>query len=120
MLFRSLGHRATVMDVKRLDIPTASAIYRKKYWNAINADNLASGVDTLAFDIAVNSGVGRALQWLQECAHLSPSARVDYLDNRRRNFYRALKTFWRFGNGWMERERAMYSHARTLLETQHV
>jgi lysozyme family protein len=115
-LSHELGHRASVMDVKNLDIPTASAIYRKKYWNAIGGDNLPSGVDALAFDVAVNSGVGTALKWLGECKGMSPAATVDYLDKRRRNFYRALKTFWRFGRGWMAREQAMYSHARTLLE----
>ena len=117
-LSHELGHRATVMDVKRLDIPTASAIYRKKYWNVINADNLPAGVDCLAFDIAVNSGPGMALKWLAECAHSSPAERVDYLDKRRRGFYRALKTFVRYGRGWMAREQAMYSHARTLLDAK--
>jgi lysozyme family protein len=114
-LSHELGHRATVMDVKNLDIPTASAIYRKKYWNLIDGDNLPGGVDMLAFDIAVNSGPGRALDWLQECKGKTPRQTVDYLDARRRSFYRAINTFWRFGKGWMARENAVYSHAKALL-----
>ena len=118
-LSHELGRQATVNDVRNMSKDTASEIYRKKYWLTIGGDFLPSGVDILAFDIAVNSGPGRALQWLKECHGQTPSQQVAYLDKRRRNFYRALKTFAYFGRGWMARENDLHGHALALLEPTH-
>ena len=41
-------------------------IYREKYWNALDCDNLAWPIAMAAFDTAVNCGVGRAKRWLKE------------------------------------------------------
>jgi lysozyme family protein len=115
-LSHELGRKATVADVRNLSKDTAGNIYRAKYWNTIDGDKLPSGVDILAFDIAVNSGPGRAIQWLRECRGMTPDKQVAYLDNRRRNFYHALKTFAYFGRGWMARENDLHGHALALLD----
>ena len=67
-LSHELGRAATIAEVKTMSRATAATIYRKKYWNLINGDKLPRGVDLLAFDIAVNSGIGRVLPWLQKPA----------------------------------------------------
>lgn len=118
-LSHELGRRASVQEVRNLSKDLAADIYRKKYWNVINGDELPGGVDVLAFDIAVNSGPGRALAWLKECKGMTPAKQVAYLDKRRRNFYRALRTFATFGRGWMARENDLNGHALALVDSGH-
>lgn len=114
-LSHELGRRASILEVKNLTVEQAGAIYRKKYWNAIGANDLPAGVDILAFDIAVNSGVGRALQWLEKTRGLQPRQRVAALDRTRVGFYRALRTFPVFGKGWLRRESACLAVALACL-----
>lgn len=115
-LSHELGRRATVTDVRNMSVETAASIYRKKYWGVVGADALPSGVDALAFDIAVNSGPGLALRWLEQSAKLPPKPRIEFLDAKRRSFYRGLRTFWRFGRGWLARENDLRSHALALAD----
>ena len=46
------------VDVKSLTKDQAIAIYRAKYWDAIGADGLPDSIREMAFDSAVNQGVG--------------------------------------------------------------
>ena len=96
------------------------AIYKSRYWDAVRADELKPGVDLLAFDMAVNKGVGRAAKLMQrgagvtEDGALGPKsmAAINALDaadfiakvsEARRDFYKSLKTFPTFGKGWLRR-----------------
>lgn len=97
------GKAVTKQDVKRLTRTEAMAIYRARYWNVIDGDNLRLGVDALAFDIAVNHGVGRWRQWEAIAQELPAYMAVKAICDRRRKFYRSLKTFPTFGTGWMRR-----------------
>lgn len=90
-------------DVRQLTKTEASAIYRARYWDEIGGNNLPAGVDAVAFDIAVNHGVGRWRQWAPIARGLSPEDAIRALCERRRRFYRSLKTFPTFGKGWMRR-----------------
>lgn len=56
------------LDIKNLSLEQAKAIYRKDYWTRAQCSSWPSGVDHLVFDIAVNSGVSRAVQLLQAAA----------------------------------------------------
>lgn len=118
-LSHELGRQATVAEVRNLSRSTAATIYRKKYWNVVGGDSLPSGVDILAFDIAVNSGPGRALNWLAQVKGKTPAEQIRILDEKRRSFYKGLKTFWRFGRGWMAREKDLHGHALALVEGKH-
>lgn len=95
-------------------------IYQHNYWLPMRCDGMPVGLDLLAFDFAVNSGVGQAVKSLQRVlglaidghlgavtmnaiAQAAPTQLVrSYMDERRR-FLRNLKTFWHFGKGWMDR-----------------
>jgi lysozyme family protein len=90
-------------DVRNLTKREAGLIYRARYWDAIGGDSLPAGVDAVAFDIAVNHGVGRWRQWAPIIKGLAPDDAIRALCERRRRFYRSLKTFPTFGKGWMRR-----------------
>lgn len=108
------------IDVRNLRPRDVRPVYRKSYWLAAGCDQLQPGVDLMVFDLAVNSGVGRAAKFLQESVgvdadgkigpitlgaarRLPASELVLRLRNRRERFYRGLSTFDTFGKGWMRR-----------------
>lgn len=108
------------IDVRNLKPRDVRPVYRKAYWQAAGCDVLPPGVDYIVFDAAVNSGVGRAVRFLQECVgvtadgkagpitlaaarRLPPAELVLRYRNRRERFYRSLNTFPTFGRGWLRR-----------------
>ena len=118
------------------DIPDShvSDIYKRQYWDRVNADNLASGLDISIFDWAVNSGCGRAVKALQKCvgakqdgglgpltlkavSDKDPEDLIEMISVEREAFYRKLKTFDHFGKGWLRRNKETRSHALVNLET---
>ena len=115
-----LGRTATKAEVKALTVSDVSPIYRKRYWDAVHGDDLPPGVDLMVFDLAVNSGPGRAAKFLQEVVGATPDGAIgaatlakvsglhpltiiDGMAERRERFYRGLGTFDTFGRGWMRR-----------------
>ena len=52
--------------MKDMPVGIAKAIYRKSYWDAVQADNLPPAIRYAVFDAAVNSGVGTSVRWLQQ------------------------------------------------------
>lgn len=51
--------------MRELSRDVAKQIYRKLYWDAVQADQLPDVVRFEVFDAAVNSGVAQAAKWLQ-------------------------------------------------------
>jgi len=107
-------------DVRQLTVEERDDIYRNQYWNACRCDELPSGVDLAVWDCAVNCGVTQAAKFLQRSlsvpadGHIgiitleaaqksSPVLLVHDFCERRREFYRMLSTFSRFGKGWLRR-----------------
>ena len=128
VLAEFLKRPVTVAEVKALSRQTAADIYRARYWSPILAEGLPPGVDYMVFVLAVNSGVSRAVRFLQlavgatpdgkmgpatlgAVAKVEPRALVLTLSERRENFYRALKTFPTFGTGWIRRLREVTKDA---------
>lgn len=52
------------VDVKNLTPEMAKELYKSRYWDKINADNLPPAMQAAAFDASVNQGPGRAREWL--------------------------------------------------------
>jgi hypothetical protein len=52
------------LDIKSLTKVQAAEIYKRDYWNRVGGDSLPFPFDFLAFDTAVNCGVGRTNRWL--------------------------------------------------------
>lgn len=95
-------------------------IYRTKYWDEVNADRLPPGVDLITFDFGVNAGPQRGIKCLQSAlgvaadghmgeiteralANCDPAQVVVKMGQYRTSYYKSLKTFWRFGKGWLSR-----------------
>jgi lysozyme family protein len=52
--------------MKDMPVGVAKAVYRKSYWDAVQADDLPPAIRYAVFDAAVNSGVGTSIRWLQQ------------------------------------------------------
>lgn len=115
-----LGRKATKQEVRALTVQAVAPIYRKGYWDAVRADHLASGVDLVTFDAAVNSGPARSARWLQRAVGVKQDGKIGPVTLQaaakrdaktviraatdiRLAFLRGLKTFDVFGRGWSRR-----------------
>lgn len=87
-----------------------SGIYRLNYWIAAGCEQLPPHMALIVFDSAVNHGVGRAREWLQETRVLAEYAAIRGL------FYGNLKQFNVFGRGWMRRLAHVTVYAARLQE----
>lgn len=126
-----LKRPATKAEVKALTPATVAPIYEARYWKAAHCHELPAGVDYMCFDLAVNSGVGRARKYLQRAAGVNddgiigpatmaavkarkPMQLVDSISGLREAFYRGLPTFPTFGKGWMRRLSEVTAKAREM------
>ena len=90
-------------QVENLTLDQAREIYRKKYWNAIDADNLDPSIRAMAFDTAVNQGVGVAKKLIEQSG-----GDVGKFAQLRRDEYAALVAknptkYQKYEKGWMGR-----------------
>ncbi|UOF81048.1 lysozyme [Caudoviricetes sp.] len=91
------------VDIANLTREGASTIYRQKYWDAIGADKLPENIRLIAFDTAVNMGVGAAKKLLAESGN-DPQKMIDL----RRQHYANLiakdpEKFGQYKVGWEAR-----------------
>lgn len=106
-------------DVWKASQDDITSIYRTQYWNPY-CDSLPSGVDYLFFDISVNAGRTRAVRQFQQALDVNvdgmigqvtldaiknadPVQLIHDVSNVRRNWYRHLSQFKRYGKGWLSR-----------------
>ena len=125
-----VGHEVTKDDIKKLTVADVTPLYRKRFWNVCKCDDLPSGLDYVVFDIAVNSGSGRAAKFLQSAVGatpdgvigngtltcvkrttLSPLELINIICDRREKFYMGLAGFPTFGKGWLRRNEEVRKRA---------
>ena len=128
-----MGKVTTEQEMRDMPENHVAEIYKKQYWDRVNADNLASGLDLSVFDWAVNSGCGRAVKALQKCVGVKQDGGlgpitlksvnehdaeelIEMMSVERETFYRKLKTFEHFGKGWLRRNKETRSHALANIE----
>lgn len=115
------GRTVTVADMKSLPLWFAEAVYKAKYWDAMNCDLLEPGVDYAVFDYGVNSGVGRPGRVIRRILAESDTASaitpelalitsreparrmVEKICDERLRYLQSLKTWPVFGKGWGRR-----------------
>lgn len=125
-------NRASLIDeLKQISDSAVEAIYRDRYWRPARCAELSPPLALMHFDAAVNHGVGGAIRMLQQVAavtvdgdigpetlsalgKLAPMDAVDRYAQLRRERYRALPTFWRFGKGWLNRVAATRATAAEM------
>ena len=85
------------LDIKSLTVDEAKDIYLRDFWNALGCDDMPPALAAVAFDIAVNSGVTRAREWLASTDDPTELTLI------RLEFYGSLKNFYLYGRGWTRR-----------------
>ena len=96
------------LDIKNLTLDQAKGIYKIHYWDKIGGDKLPPSLALVAFDTAVNSGVGRAHGWLDRTRDWN-----EYL-NIRLSFMQSLSTWKIYGKGWSSRINTLRNQARNF------
>jgi lysozyme family protein len=115
-----VGREVDEAEMRALTPDVVKPLYKKNYWDKIKGDQLPSGVDYAAYDLAVNSGTGRAAKYLQRIAGVpddgvigpksmeailacDPVETVDAICDMRLDFLQKLPTWGTFGKGWGRR-----------------
>ncbi|MBX9595080.1 MAG: hypothetical protein K2X46_12000 [Roseomonas sp.] len=52
-------------DIMLVTPAEAATLYRRRFWDAVRADDLPPAIAVVAFDTAINCGPARAARWLQ-------------------------------------------------------
>jgi lysozyme family protein len=128
-----LGRPATKPELRAISEAHLEAIYRRRYWDAVRADELPAGVDYCTFDAAVNSGPTRAARWLQiaiggvvvdgeigprtvaAARDVAPAWVINRYCDVRLAFLKTLKTWPTFGKGWARRVEDVRKHALAMV-----
>lgn len=122
---------ATKADLRAISDEMVATIYRNGYWDRLRADDLPAGLDLVAFDAAVNSGVVRGARWLQSALGATPDGMIGpgtlAIARRasapeairralqaRRSFLASLNTWSIFGRGWAARLARLEATALTM------
>lgn len=128
-----LGRQATKDELRNMKPEERDAIYRLGYWDLVHANELPSGIDHCTFDIAVNSGSGRAAKILQEAIGVvtdgqigpktlaairdrDPLAVINRMSDLRLAFLQRLDTWAVFGKGWGKRVEQVREESLRLAE----
>jgi lysozyme family protein len=129
---------ATADDVRAMPRSVAEEIYKTKYWDALDGDELPAGVDYTVFDYGVNSGIGRSgkvlravlglptADWRVDASVIAALARiehvrvVDAINAERLAFLERLPTWDHFGPGWGRRVAAVKAYSDHLAEPQPI
>jgi len=126
------GQSITVKDVKDLKVEEAREIYRSRYWNMLNCDNLPAGVDLVVFDFGVNAGPSRSAKLLQRVVGAAadgsigpatlgaaksakPVDIVHRFSELRLEYYKSLRHWKTFGRGWTNRTNAVERAALAMI-----
>ncbi len=130
------GSFASLKDeLKRIPDSVVADIYRARYWRPAACAELAPAIALMHFDASVNHGVGTANRMLQHAVQVAEDGEVgpatltavrradqsgllERYAALRRERYRSLAHFWRFGRGWIARVDHTLTAAKKL-QTMH-
>lgn len=124
----------TVEDIKNLTIADVEPIYFNKYWERMRCGEMPIGVDLMVFDFGVNAGPMRSIRFLQEVVHAhqdgiigtetlglvnefhNPVIIVTNLSQKRKSYYKSLRTYATFGRGWDRRTEGVTTAALAAIQ----
>jgi len=127
-----VGHQVTHDDMRKLTPADVEPLYKKKYWDAVRADELPSGIDYMVFDMGVNAGPGRSIKLLQTAVGTTPDGALGPITMKavqaadpveliekfsfwKEQFYRSLDTFNVYSQGWLNRVADVKLKASSML-----
>lgn len=108
------------LDIKNLTLDQAKAIYKRDWWDKLNADSLDAAIVFQVWDFAINAGMGTAKRKLQKSVGMAEDGiigpvtlkailKADLNDllmkfnAERLNYYTSLSTWPRYGKTWTRR-----------------
>jgi len=106
------------VDIKNLTLDQTKTIYKRDYWDAVDAESIPGVARLMVFDCAVNCGLGTAKRILQRAVGakddgiIGPKTRAAIsatpdIEQRFAGFwlqyYTDLKNFDVYGKGWVRR-----------------
>jgi lysozyme family protein len=118
------GRPVTAAVMKSITLDMFLAIARSLYWRPLNGAALPSGLDLMTFDFGFNAGVATAAKMLQGMIHADTDGDIGpetlaaiglveqsnaigglilALAAAQKSYYRSLKGFAVFGDGWLAR-----------------
>lgn len=111
-----INPKGTAANVKGMTVDQAKVVYKARYWDALDCDNLASGVDYTCFDYGANSGVGRPRKALQRFKSLQGTKLIDAINDERMTFLRSIGTGHNAGflSGWTARVSRVRAYSKQL------
>jgi lysozyme family protein len=127
-----VGHEVDEKAMRALTPEVVGPMYRKKYWNKVCGDDLPTGLDMAVFDLAVNSGPGRAAKMLQsvlnvpedgmigpktleKIANIDALQLIKFYNAQRLSFLQSLPTWETFGKGWGRRVAEVSKDAEKMM-----
>lgn len=107
-------------NIAELTLTRAKELYKRDYWDKIDADNLPTHVRFAVFDAAVNAGVVTAIKFLQRTVKVLDDGKMGpktmaavraadpykvaaQFSGLRLQHMTSLQTFTTFGRGWARR-----------------
>lgn len=108
------------IDIRNLTRDEAKKIYKRDFWDKVNADSLPDGVSFQLFDFAVNSGCQTAIRYFQRALgvaddgvwgpksesaarSMSESDMIMAICSERLDFMTRCSGWSDFGKGWARR-----------------
>ena len=105
------------LDIKNLSLTQAKNIYKRDWWDKINADQINSALVFQVWDFAINAGMGTAKRKLQKAVGVVEDGIIGNLtiqainnaelndillkfNAERLKYYTSLSTWPRYGKGW--------------------
>ena len=124
---------ATVEDLRGLDPETISWFYQQRFWSPMQCGVLPAGIDLMIFDHGVNVGKARPVPMMQRLLAVdddgivgpitlaaisarTPLKLIGDLRGEQEAYYRALREFPTFGNGWLNRLSRRFTAATRFAE----
>jgi len=129
-----VGRAVTKNEMQALTPELVKPLYKKEYWDAVQADNLPVGIDYLCFDFGVNANVHRSILLLQQCVNTTVDgilgkqtlsavmdaysankiALIERYSDEKDAYYHSLPTFPIYGRGWMNRIDIVENRAKVM------
>lgn len=117
-----------MLDIKNLTLAQAKDIYKRDWWDALNAKNIDSAIIFQVWDFAINAGMATAKRKLQSAVGVADDGIIGPISLKavndadlndvlmkfnaeRLTYYTKLSTWTTYGKGWTNRVAGQLQYA---------